>query len=406
MEPLLALLLVVALARLLGEVAVRLNQSPMLGEILAGLLLGPTALALVEPDEALELLSRLGILFLMFLAGLETDIRLIRKVAGPSFLVSFFGQAFALGLGLGVGLLFGLSFVASLFLGAALSGSSIVVTARVLDDYGAMTSEVGLLSLAANAVDDVMSVFVLLLLASVVGDQGQEPFYWTLGKMAVYVAVAVAVGLWLFRPLMRIVGRLRSDEMFFSVAVILVLVFSWSAEAFGLADVLGAFIVGAFLHYTEEAEPSMIRRVEAVSAGFLVPVFFAGIGLQTDLRELGGAYALLAVAFVAAVVSKLGGCGLGARVAGYGWLRSYIVGAGMVPRAEMTLVFLGIGLSAGVLPETLPPVVVALVFLTAIVTSPLLRLGLRAGPGGLGPSVPARGPHGRSTSAGQSSRAA
>lgn len=382
MNDLLALLLLLFAARLGGELAVRVNQSPMLGEILAGLLVGPTVFGLVETSEGTALLSHLGILFLMFLAGLETDLRLIRKVAGPSVLVSVVGAAVSFALGYGVGLLFGLSSTASLFLGAALSTSSIVVTARVLGDYGMMNSEVGLLSMATNAVDDVLSMFVVLALVSVVGQEGDEPIWLMLVKLAAYAVVATVVGLFLFRPLMRLVGRLRSDEMHFSIAVLLVLLFSWSADALGLADVLGAFIAGAFLHYTEEAEPSMTTRVEAVSGGFLVPIFFAAIGLETNLRELGGDLPLLAVVLVAAVVGKLVGCGGAARLAKYDWRSSYIIGAGMVPRAEMTLVLLGIGLSAGVLPGVMPPLLVALVFLSALVTSPLLRLGLKSEGGG------------------------
>lgn len=382
MSPLLALLLLVLAARLGGELAIRANQSPMLGEILAGLLLGPTLLDVVEVTEPIELLSHLGILFLMFLAGLETDLRLIRKIAGPSLLISIVGAVLSFGLGYLVGIFFGLPHVASLFLGGALSTSSIVVTARVLGDSGMMRSEIGLVSMATNAVDDVLSMFVVLLLVSAVGGagggaEGARPLWLTLVLFAAFTVLAVGVGLYVFRPMMRWVGRLKSDEMYFSTAVVLVLLFSWTAEVFGLEDVLGAFVAGAFLHYTEEAEPSMVARVEALSDGFLVPVFFASMGVATDLGELTGAWTLLGVTLLAAVVGKLVGCGGAARLARYGWRDSYIIGAGMVPRAEMTLVLLGIGMGANVLPEVMPPLLISLVFLSALVTSPLLRLGVR-----------------------------
>jgi Kef-type K+ transport system membrane component KefB len=373
---LLSLALLLVAARLAGELAVRVGQSPMLGEILAGLLLGPTLLDLVPAGASLDLLSQLGILFLMFLAGLETDLRLIRKVAGPSVAVAVIGGAISFGLGFGVGRVFGLGSLASLFLAAALSTSSIVVTARVLADYGMLRSEVGLLCMATNAIDDVISMFVVLLVVSLVGHSGEQSIPWMLGKLAIYSLAATGVGLLLFRPLLRWVGRLRSDEMYFTTAVVLVLAFSWSAEALGLAGVLGAFLAGAFLHQTEAAEPTMVARVQAVSEGFLVPVFFATMGLTTDLRELRGAVPFVAVVILAAVVGKLAGCGLGARLTGYGWRDSYVVGAGMVPRAEMTLVLLGIGHKAGVLPPVLPPLLISLVFLTALLTGPLLRAGL------------------------------
>jgi len=385
-ELLLAILLLVLAARAGGELAIRFKQSPMLGEILAGLVLGPTLLGVVEVSEPIELLSRLGILFLMFLAGLETDLRLIRKVAGPSVLISVAGAGLSFGLGYVVGLLFGLSNVASLFLGGALSTSSIVVTARVLGDIGMMRSEVGLISMATNALDDVLSMAVVLFLVSVAGNAGNapeeatRPLWLTLLMFAGYAAAATAVGLFVFHPLMRLIHRLRSDEIYFSTAIVLVLLFSWSADALGLEDVLGAFIAGAFLHYTEEAEPSMVQRVESLSDGFLVPIFFASMGVTTDLTSLSGAWLLLGVVMIAAVVGKMVGCGGAARVTGHSWRESYIIGAGMVPRAEMTLILLGIGMGANVLPPVLPPILVSLVFLSAFVTSPLLKLGLRGMP--------------------------
>ena len=377
MSEILILLLMLFVARFGGEIAMRFGQSPMLGEILGGLILGPTILGLIVPTESIQFLSHLGILFLMFLAGLETDLNLIRKVAGPSVVISIAGAALSFGLGYAVGALFGLSGTASIFLGAALSTSSIVVTARVLGDYGMMRSEVGLLSMAVNAVDDVLSMFIVLLLVSLVGagagGEASDPIWLMLAKLAAYAVIATGIGLFLFRPIMSVVDRTLSSEMHFSVAILLVLLFSWAAEALGLADVLGAFIVGAFLRYTEEAEPTVISRVEATADGFLVPIFFAAMGVQTNLRELLNFLPLLGVVLLAAVAGKLIGCGGGARLMRYSWRDSYIIGAGMVPRAEMTLVLLGIGLSAGVLPPVMPPLLVSLVFLSALVTGPLLR---------------------------------
>lgn len=178
---------------------------------------------------------------------------------------------------------------------------------------------------------------------------------------------------------MRWVYRLRSREMHFTVAVLLVLGFGWMAEFFGLADVLGAFAAGPFLHYTEETEPAMVHRVEALSDGFLVPVFFGVIGLQTDLFLLLDAVPLVAIALIAAIVGKLVGCGLGARVTGYSNRESVIVGAGMVPRAGLALIMLGL-VPEGSLPDVMAPLLVAIVFLTALVTAPILRLAVKPQP--------------------------
>lgn len=385
MNILLVLLLILVAARLGGEVAIRLQQSPMLGEIVAGLVLGPTLLGVIDRGPSVDLLSHLGILFLMFLAGLEADLRLIKKVAGASTAISIGGVVVSFAGGYGAGLAFGLSSTASLFLGAALSSSSIVVTARVLSDFGLMRSELGFLSMATNAVDDVNGMFVLLIVVSAVGKGTGRPIWMQVGELVLYAVVATLVGLYLFRPLMSLIDRAQVDEIYFSVAIALVLLYSWAANAMGLADVLGAFIAGAFLHYTEEAEPSMITRVEAISDGFLVPVFFAAMGLETNLRDLGSHLPLLGVVLMVAIASKMVGCGLPARLLGYDWRRAYVIGAGMVPRAEMTLVLLGIGMSTHVLPNFMAPLLVSIVVLTALATGPLLRLGLRehqqAGPG-------------------------
>lgn len=379
MSPLLALLLLVVAARTGGELAARLGQSSMLGEIVAGLVLGPTLFDLPLRGDALEFLSRLGILFLMFGAGLDTDLRLVRKVAGPSVIVSLCGQVLSFGLGYAAGWAFGLAMAPRVLLGAALSASSIVVTARVLGDYGQLRSATGLLAMAVNAIDDLIGMFVLLVAVSVVGQGGaaHEPIWLMLAKVLAFAVGAVVVGLMLMPLAMRLVRQLESAEMHFTFLVVLVLLFSWAAASLGLADVVGAFLAGAFLHYTQESEPAIISRVDAIGDGFLVPVFFAMIGLETNLRLLAGDLPFMLVVLLVAVVGKLVGCGGGARLAGFGWRTSYILGVGMIPRAEMTLVLLGIGLKANVLPPIVPPVLVSLVFLTAVVSSPLLRLGFR-----------------------------
>ncbi|WP_206513293.1 cation:proton antiporter [Pelagibacterium montanilacus] len=361
-------------ARAGGEIAIRLRQSPMLGEIVAGLVLGPSLLNLVAPTPTLEFLGHLGILFMTFLAGMEVDLRMLRKVAGPSVVVSALGIAASMGLGYLVGVMFGFAPEVSLFLGAALATSSIAVTARVFADFSIMRTRVGLLSMAAHAIDDVLAMLVIIFVVSLFGGQDAGvPVWLVLLKVAAFLAIATAIGLFALKPVMTWVYRLKSRELHFTVAVSLVLLFGWGAEFFGLADVLGAFVAGAFLHYTEEAEPAMVDRVEAVSDGFLVPVFFAMIGLQTDLALLGSAVPLLIVVLIAAIAGKMLGCGLGAKLFGYSWRDSAIVGAGMIPRAGLALIMLGL-VPQGSLPGVMAPLLVSIVFLSALVTAPILRV--------------------------------
>jgi len=379
MNMLLALIVLIFAARIGGELATRARQSPMLGEILAGLLLGPTALNLITPNETLEFLGHLGILFMTFLAGMETDLRMLRKVAGPSVLVSVLGILFSVALGFGAGWLFDFGLASSLFLGAALSTSSIAVTARVFNDFSLMRTRIGLLSMAAHAVDDILAMLLIIFVVSFFGgESAADPVWLVIGKVAAFLALTAVVGIFLLKPIMRWVYRLRSREMHFTVAVLLVLGFGWTAEFFGLADVLGAFVAGAFLHYTDEAEPAMVHRVEALSDGFLVPIFFGVIGLQTDLFLLIDAVPLLLIVLLAAITGKLVGCGLGARIMGYTNRESIIVGSGMVPRAGLALIMLGL-VPTGSLPDVMSPLLVAIVFLTALVTGPILRLTVNPG---------------------------
>lgn len=377
MNTLLALVMLVLFARLGGEIAIRARQSPMLGEIVAGLLMGPTLLNLITPNETLEFLGHLGILFMTFLAGMETDLRMLRKVAGPSVVVSGLGIVMSVALGFGAGQLFDFSVEASLFLGAALATSSIAVTARVFSDFKLMQTKVGLLSMASHAIDDILAMMLIIFVVSYFGgDQASDPVWLVLGKVLAFFAIVTVVGVFVLKPLMRFVYRLKSSEMHFSVAVLLVLSFGWTAELFGLADVLGAFAAGAFIHYTEEAEPAMVQRVEALSDGFLVPIFFGVIGLQTDLALLVDAIPLVVVVLIVAILGKLVGCGIGARLTGSTTRESVIVGAGMIPRAGLALIMLGL-VPEGSLPEIMPALLVAIVFLTALVTGPILRVAVK-----------------------------
>jgi len=178
-----------------------------------------------------------------------------------------------------------------------------------------------------------------------------------------FLALTACIGIFLLKSVMRWVYRLRSREMHFTVAVLLVPGFGWMAEFYGLAGEPGAFVARAFLPYTEEVEPAMVYWVEALSDGLLVPIFLGVIGLQTDLFLLMDTMPIVLGVLAAAIVGKLVGCGVGTRIMGYTGRESIIVGAGMVPRADLALIMLGL-VPAGSLPEVMSPLLVAIVFLT------------------------------------------
>ncbi|HEY3287145.1 MAG TPA: cation:proton antiporter [Gemmatimonadaceae bacterium] len=380
---LLTLAAVLVATKVIGALARRINQPAVLGELVAGILLGGSVLGVLDSNEpVLHVLSEIGVLILLFEVGLETDLQSLRRVGGAALTVGGVGIVVPFAGGFAVASAFGASTFSSLVIAAALTATSIGITARVLGDLGRLKSDEGQIVLGAAVIDDVLGLVILAVVSGLVAGESLT----TLGvasKALVaigFVVAAVVLGAYVARPLMDAVSRVRVAGTVGVTALVLVFVTAAIAARVGSAMIIGAFAAGLVLHRTPQRHE--IEKWVTSLGHALVPVFFASVGAAVDLRAMfsPAALGLGAALIVVAVVGKV--------VAGYApwWFRGrkLLVGVAMVPRGEVGLIFAQMGVGAGVLAGGEFGAVIAMIVVTTFLTPPLLALVAGPSPTGRG----------------------
>jgi len=372
----LSMLVVFASAKLLSEIFERLGQPGIVGEILAGILIGPHVLGWMAPNEVLRVLSDLGVMFLLFRVGLEVKASELMRVGGSATLVAIAGVVLPFGLGWGISALWGEPRIESIFTGAAMVATSVGITAQVLAARGLLATKAARVILAAAVVDDVLGLIVLALVSDMARGSMEYLDVAITGGLALGFTLIVAkFGTPAARrviPRMRI--RLSLAEGEFALAMTLLFALSVVAVYAGVAAIVGAFLAGMAL--SETVEERVVDLTNGV-AELLVPFFLAGIGLHFDTSAFrsGSTLALAGLILVAAIGSKFVACGLAALRMGR---RDAVrVGVGMIPRGEVGMVVAQIGLRMGVMSESVYGIIVFMSVATTLVAPPLLKLAFR-----------------------------
>jgi len=388
LQLILALIIIITGAKAGGWLANRLRQPAVLGELVTGLLLGPSVLDLMgwpiltnphEPHlltETVFQLAELGVVCLMFLAGLEIDAREMRRAGRVATLAGVSGVVAPLALGWLVALPFGYRGNAAIFVGIILTATSVSISAQTLLELGVLRRREGLALLGAAVIDDVLVILLLSMFTALAGGEASSGAVLNvLLKMVAYLSLAMLAGVFLLPRLAEWVSRQSISEGLAALVLVIALAFAWSAEVVGgLAAITGAFIAGVGFgrsHLRDEIE----RAMRTITYAFLVPIFFVSIGLKTNARLLAGPDILFALALVVvAVLSKVLGSGLGARLGGFTNWEALRVGTGMVSRGEVGLIVASVGVSAGLIKTELFSVVTFIVLVTTLITPLLLRL--------------------------------
>lgn len=359
-------------AKLAAQLSIKVGMPAVFGELLLGLLLGPSVLGWLAPNETIQLLADIGVILLMFMAGLETDTIALRQAGKPAMLTAIGGVVLPLAAGLLAGLWFGLEWHHALFLGAVLTATSVSISAQTLRELGKMRTAEGSTILGAAIIDDVLGVLVFALVMSL---SGEGNLAWTLGKMVLFFPIAWFIGDKVVPQLVRWERHLHHREASLALLLGMVLVYAWSAEALGsVATITGAYLLGVVV--TRHADEGHIVHdgTAALGYGFFIPVFFINIGLQAHAEGLLAA-PLFTVALVAlAIITKVVGGGLGARLGGFASRPALQIGVGMISRGEVALVLAGAGLANGLLDANVFSILVVVTLATTLVTPPLLRL--------------------------------
>ena len=384
-EYLLDLALILLSTKVLGLLTRRVCMPQVVGALLAGLILGPACLGVLKGTEFIHQVSEIGVIVPMFCAGLETDIQELKRTGKASFIIAFLGVLVPLAGGFGIAWIFNRPgmiestatasiMLQNIFIGVILTATSVSITVETLKEMGKLNTKAGNAILGAAIIDDILGIIALTIITSLADSSVNV---WMVFAKILGFFVFVGVGGYLIHTLFQkwVKGYERDLRRFVIIAFVICLIFSYCAEKFfGVADITGAFFAGLIITNTTHTN-YIERRFGILSYILLSPVFFASIGIQVELPKMDAMILLFAVLLViVAVLTKVVGCGLGAKLCHYSNQDALRIGMGMVSRGEVALIVASKGNAVGLMsPSLLGPVVVVVV-ITTIISPVLLKM--------------------------------
>lgn len=379
---LLDLAIILLSTKVLGIVTKKIHMPQVVGALLAGLILGPAVFGVVHESQFIEQLAEVGVIVLMFSAGLETDINELKRCGKASFVVALFGVLFPLAGGFIVAALFnngsfsGLdtkSLLENIFIGVILTATSVSITVETLQEMGKLKTRTGTVVLGAALIDDILGIIILTIITSAAGATVQIGF--VLLKIVAFFLFAAVIGVPFYHFFNRYSRMHNEKRRFPIIAFAFCLVVAYIAEHFfGVADIAGAFIAGLVISSTAHSK-YIRRRFEILSYLLLSPIFFASIGINVSFGSMSANLLVFSIVLLfVAVLTKVVGGGLGALMNKYSKRESMQIGVGMVARSEVALIVANKGVTAGLLRSVFFAPVILMVVVTAIVTPILLKL--------------------------------
>lgn len=380
---LVAIAIIMLSTKVLGMASERVNMPQVVGALIAGLLLGPSCFGLVGETDFLIKIAEIGVIILMFNAGLDTDIEELKHTGLSAFIIACVGVIVPFIGGAGCYLLFNpepdtLKVLKAAFIGVVLTATSVSITVETLREMGKLKSRVGTAIMAAAVIDDVLGIIVLTVLTGFT-DASVQPLMIFVRIIVYFICLAI-IAVIVRKFFSNIHNRLwgsRRRIAIYALAFCFILSFC-SEHFFGIADITGAYFAGLMLSDLTDTKMYVAKKIDVMSYMLFSPIFFASIGIKTELSGLDGTLILFAVTLtVVAILTKIIGCGIGARLTGFGTYDSFGIGLGMVSRGEVALIVAQKGSLAGLISGTLFPAVVLMVIVTTLVTPLLLKVGMK-----------------------------
>lgn len=366
--------------KIFGLLSQKVNMPQVVGALLVGVLLGPSCLNILHETDFLTKSAEIGVIFLMFLAGLDTDFDNLKAIGKSSVIIAFVGVLIPLGSGFLTYYLFfhgqrpdTMIFLESAFVGIVLTATSVSITVETLREMGKLEGKMGTSILGAAIIDDILGIIALTVITSFTVP-GVEIMVVLLKILLFFVFIAVC-GFFvfrLFRKLEIVYGTKRRVAIY---AVAFCLLLSYISEVyFGVADITGAYFAGLILCNVTETKSYIASKINITSYMFFTPIFFASIGIKTVITGMSQELILFTLALlIVAILSKIVGCGLGAKICGFSNMDSLAIGVGMISRGEVALIVAQKGEQAGLISPTLFPAIVLVVIVTTLITPILLK---------------------------------
>ena len=367
----LQIVIILLATKIAGQVSVRLGQPSVLGKILIGIILGPALLGWVQDTEILTVFSQIGVLLLMFLAGLETDLKDLNRNKKAAILVALGGIVTPIIGGYIGSHFYGFSFGESIFIGLLLSATSVSISVQTLRELGWLNSKEGSTLLGAAVLDDIIVVILVAIAMSFFAGTDVS-IALLMGKKILFFIIIILASKWLIPKFIQVFSKFKVTEATLSAGLIICFSFAYFAEYLGIAGIIGTFFAGIAIAQTKFKD-EIEHKVEPIAYGIFVPFFFVSIGLAVSFDGIGDQVGFIIVFSVIAILTKFVGSGIGARLSGFNTKSSMGIGAGMISRGEVALILAVMGLESGLLPTQYYTSMIIVIIVTTIVTPPLLK---------------------------------
>ncbi|MFZ7944419.1 MULTISPECIES: cation:proton antiporter [Bacillaceae] len=371
MELIFELAVILLASKIAGDISVKLGQPSVLGKLLVGILLGPAILGIIVETKTLEELSQIGVILLMFIAGMETDLDEFKRSGKASTFVGFSGIIVPLFVGYLAGIIMNMTTFEAIFLGLLLSATSVSISVQALKELNKMQTKEGTTILGAAVIDDVVVIIALAFLMSMAG--GDVNLTMVIVKKVLFFGGAILAA-WKVVPwVLNKFAGLKVTESLLSAALIICFMFAYVAELTGVAAIIGAYIAGVAISQTK-FKHEIFEKVETIGYSIFVPVFFTSIGVKASFDGIAQHFGMIIGLSIIAILTKLIGAAAGAKLASFSWGSSLGIGAAMVSRGEVALIIATIGLETKLISQELFSILVIVVLVTTIVTPPMMKV--------------------------------
>lgn len=381
----LALAVMIMLAKTGGYISYRLGQPSVLGELIMGIILGPSVIDFLHTpifsdahlDEAISHLGELGVMFLMFLAGLELHLSELAKSTKVAILAGTLGVVLPVLFGLGLGLIFSIGITSALFLGLTLAATSVSISAQTLIELNRLRSKVGIGLLSAAVFDDILVVLGLSVFTALLMPQSASGWMVVLiviVRMTIYLLLTSLIGYYLIPQLTHQVYGLEISQGLIAFVFVAILLYGWLAEMLGqMAAITGAFLAGLWFGRTSLRD-RILSGISTIAYGIFVPIFFIDVGLKANARIVFKEDMVLFLCMVfIAILGKVLGVGLGGILSGFTKKEALQLGVGMMSRGEVGLIVAAVGLNQGIIDSGTFSSIIGVVIITTLLTPPFLR---------------------------------
>lgn len=379
------LCLLLVLTSFAGHFSNRIGIPSVIGQILVGIVVGPALLNWIQPNQLLNVFSDIGVILLMFIGGLESNLTLLRRFFRPAIVVALSGVIMPVVLMGWAATLFHYSLFEATYIGVIFSATSVSISVAVLRDYHALDTSEGATILGAAVADDIMGVILLSVMISLMGTQGlnaggaRPNLALILLEQLAFFGGTYLVVRWIAPYLMSISEKMLMNASVTIMSMVICLGMAWLSDVVGLSGAVGAFFAGIAVAHTPYRE-IVEAHTEPIGYAAFIPLFFVGIGLSMSFKYLGQSVGLIVIMTILACLSKLIGCGFGARVSGFDFHSSYVIGTGMISRGEMGMITVQIGLQSGLLSNATYSKMVVVIILATMIAPFMLKQALKPSP--------------------------